>query len=203
MPIGQIVFFICWLVLAVLGGGLCRLRYCAQQIRPVRRVLHGRDHLPAMILYQNLPGRFGHGDLVLYSPRSRPPIRQLVAGVWCRGLTYALDGHMSVFIADPRRKPSVSPKATDAEGADLYRTMLAYTGTYSVDGNKVTHEIECNFPNFYRHTLTIANFPATKSAIAQQGITLEGPVSGSGMRSCGASPFRGGELSRRVALASG
>ncbi len=37
-----------------------------------------------------------------------------------------------------------------------------------------------NFPNFYRHTLTIASFPATKSAIAQQGITLEGPVSGPG-----------------------
>ena len=57
-------------------------------------------------------------------------------------LTYAADGHMSVFIADPRRKPSVNPKPNDAEAADLYRTMLAYTGTYSVDGNEVTHEIE-------------------------------------------------------------
>jgi glutathione S-transferase len=37
-----------------------------------------------------------------------------------------------------------------------------------------------NFPNFLRHTLEIANLPATQSAMAQQGIALEGPASGPG-----------------------
>lgn len=37
-----------------------------------------------------------------------------------------------------------------------------------------------DFPNFYRHTLEIANLRATKSAIAQQGITFEGPATGPG-----------------------
>jgi glutathione S-transferase len=37
-----------------------------------------------------------------------------------------------------------------------------------------------DFPSFHRHTLEIANLAATKSAMAQQGIDLEGPASGPG-----------------------
>ena len=37
-----------------------------------------------------------------------------------------------------------------------------------------------DFPHFHRHTLSVAALEATKSAIAQQGITLEGPKSGPG-----------------------
>jgi glutathione S-transferase len=37
-----------------------------------------------------------------------------------------------------------------------------------------------DFSSFHRHTLEIANLPATKSAMAQQGIDLEGPPSGPG-----------------------
>jgi glutathione S-transferase len=37
-----------------------------------------------------------------------------------------------------------------------------------------------SFPNFYRHTLSIANLTATASAITQEGITFEGPKAGPG-----------------------
>jgi len=37
-----------------------------------------------------------------------------------------------------------------------------------------------DFPAFYRHTQEIADLAATRSAMAQQGITLDGPVSGPG-----------------------
>jgi glutathione S-transferase len=36
------------------------------------------------------------------------------------------------------------------------------------------------FPNFHRHTLSIAGLQATQNAMAQQGIALEGPPSGPG-----------------------
>jgi len=36
------------------------------------------------------------------------------------------------------------------------------------------------FPNFYRHTLSVADLAAAKNAISQQGITFEGPKSGPG-----------------------
>jgi len=37
-----------------------------------------------------------------------------------------------------------------------------------------------DFPSFHRHTLEIASLAATQSAMAQQGITFEGPASGPG-----------------------
>jgi len=37
-----------------------------------------------------------------------------------------------------------------------------------------------DFPSFHRHTLEIASLAATRSAMTQQGITLEGPASGPG-----------------------
>ena len=60
-------------------------------------------------------------------------------------ITYTPDGRMSVFIIDPKRKAPAGPKATDAEADELYRTLLAYSGAYSVESNKVTHKIEISW----------------------------------------------------------
>jgi hypothetical protein len=57
-------------------------------------------------------------------------------------ITYTPDGRMSVFIIDPKRKPPAGQTASDAEANELYRTMIAYTGAYSIEGNEVTHRIE-------------------------------------------------------------
>ena len=60
-------------------------------------------------------------------------------------ITYTPDGRMSVFIIDPKRKAPAGSKATDAEADELYRTLLAYSGAYSVESNKVTHKIEISW----------------------------------------------------------
>jgi Lipocalin-like domain len=60
-------------------------------------------------------------------------------------ITYTPDGRMSVLVIDPKRKSPAGPKATDAEGVELYQTMIAYPGVYSLDGNKVTHKIEVSW----------------------------------------------------------
>lgn len=67
-------------------------------------------------------------------------------------ITYTSDGRMSVFITDPKRKPTAGPKATDAEATDLYRTMVAYSGAYSIDGDKVTHKIEVSWNQAWNGT---------------------------------------------------
>jgi hypothetical protein len=60
-------------------------------------------------------------------------------------ITYTPDGRMSVVIIDPKRKPPAGLKPTDAEADELYRTMIAYSGAYSLEGNKVTHKIEVSW----------------------------------------------------------
>jgi hypothetical protein len=60
-------------------------------------------------------------------------------------ITYTPDGRMSLFIIDPKRTKPAGPKASDSEAAELYRTMIAYSGSYNIEGNKVTHEIELSW----------------------------------------------------------
>ena len=73
-------------------------------------------------------------------------------------ITYTADGHMMVIFSDPSRKSSASPRPTDAEATELYRTMVAYAGTYSVDGNKVTHKIEVSWNQAWNGTNQVRSF---------------------------------------------
>jgi Lipocalin-like domain len=61
-------------------------------------------------------------------------------------ITFTSDGRMMIMFTDPSRKPPATPKATDAEAAQLYRTMVAYAGKYRTESNKLimTPEVSWN-----------------------------------------------------------
>ena len=42
-------------------------------------------------------------------------------------------GHTIFFVAGYDRKAPTEPNPTDAEGAELFKTMTVYSGTYKVD----------------------------------------------------------------------
>jgi len=67
-------------------------------------------------------------------------------------ITFTADGHVAVIFSNPDRKPPASPKATDPEAAELYRTMVAYAGTYSVEGNKLANKIEVSWNQAWNGT---------------------------------------------------
>ena len=67
-------------------------------------------------------------------------------------LTFTADGHMMIMFVDPSRKAPASPRATDAEAAQLYRTMVAYAGTYKVEGNKVIQHPEVSWNQSFTGT---------------------------------------------------
>ena len=60
-------------------------------------------------------------------------------------LTYTSDGRMMAMIVDSTRKPPAQPTATDAEALGLYRTMLAYAGTYRIQGNEIIIHVELSW----------------------------------------------------------
>jgi hypothetical protein len=60
-------------------------------------------------------------------------------------LTYTSDGHMMTILADPSRKPAAGPKPTEAKTAHLYQTMIAYTGRYILEGEKIIHHIDISW----------------------------------------------------------
>jgi glutathione S-transferase len=57
--------------------------------------------------------------------------------------------------------------------ADLYLFVFGRLGLRLATSTR-------NFPNLYRHTISIASLAATTSAITQEGITFEGPKWGPG-----------------------
>src|SRR3954467_14626061 len=57
-------------------------------------------------------------------------------------ISYQPDGRMfAMLVADNRIKPSGS-SPNDEEKAKLFGTLIAYSGTYVVEGDKVTHKID-------------------------------------------------------------
>jgi hypothetical protein len=56
---------------------------------------------------------------------------------------YGKDGRYLLMITDDGRpKPESTAKMTDDERINLFRTMLAYGGTYTLDGNKIDHQVD-------------------------------------------------------------
>lgn len=53
-------------------------------------------------------------------------------------LTFTADGRATTFIAAKDRRPGTS----DTEHAALYRSMLAYTGPYRVDGDRLCIDVD-------------------------------------------------------------
>ena len=63
-------------------------------------------------------------------------------------LTYTADGRITSLISYGGRKPlSVGAKAQ--EQAEAFNTFLAYTGRYTLSGDKVTHHIEISLIQNY------------------------------------------------------
>ncbi len=60
-------------------------------------------------------------------------------------ISYQPDGRMfAVLVGDNRTKP-VGVVPTDEEKAKLFGTLIAYSGTYVLDGDKITHKIDVSW----------------------------------------------------------
>jgi hypothetical protein len=59
-------------------------------------------------------------------------------------ITYQPDGRMfAVLVGSDRPKPAGTP--TDDEKIRLFGTLIAYSGAYAVEGDKVTHKIDVSW----------------------------------------------------------
>lgn len=73
-------------------------------------------------------------------------------------INYGPDGRVLVIIAGEKRpKPAVIEKITDQERVDLFKTMIAYGGTYKYDGKTVTHHIDISWNENWTGTSQVRN----------------------------------------------
>ena len=99
-------------------------------------------------------------------------------------ISYLADGRMhAMLVADNRAKPA-GGVPTDKEKAELFSTMIAYAGTYRIDGDKVVHEVEVSWNQIWTggkqvrffkaegDTLTITTAVAKSPRDGQEGQTI-------------------------------
>lgn len=74
-------------------------------------------------------------------------------------LNYGRDGRMfSIIVKENRPKPADLAKMTDQERAELFNTMLAYGGTFKVDGGRVVHNVDISWNENWTGTAQVRNF---------------------------------------------
>jgi lipocalin-like protein len=73
-------------------------------------------------------------------------------------INYAPDGRMMVIqVRGDRQKPA-GPVPTADEAAALFRSVLSYAGTYTIDGNEVTHHVDISWNETWTGTTQTRTF---------------------------------------------
>ena len=97
-------------------------------------------------------------------------------------LGYSIDGRMyTILVAGNRIKPQ-EEAPTDEERVKLHKSMIAYAGTYTIEGGKVVHHVDISWNGartgtdqvrFYKlegDTLTIRTAPNKSPVDGREGV---------------------------------
>jgi hypothetical protein len=74
-------------------------------------------------------------------------------------MTYGRDGRMSaIVVGDNRPRPPDLAKLTDQERAELFKTMVAYAGTFKVEGTRVLHSVDISWNENWTGSVQVRSF---------------------------------------------
>lgn len=73
-------------------------------------------------------------------------------------LHYSPDGRMyAILVEDERPKPTDLAKVKDEERVELFKTLIAYGGTFTFDGKTVTHHVDISWNETWTGTAQVRN----------------------------------------------
>ena len=93
-------------------------------------------------------------------------------------LSYGPDCRMSAILVKESREGPAALVATDPESMELYRGLIAYAGSYAIDGYKITHHIQASWNQAWTGTTQVSQFNVDgKSLYIRTGPT-KSPMTG-------------------------
>jgi hypothetical protein len=105
--------------------------------------------------------------------------KQNLLGVHPGGyLTYGPDCRMSAILVKESREGPVALVATDPESIELYRGLIAYAGSYSIDGYKITHRIQTSWNQAWTGTTQVSQFNIDGNSLYVRTGPGKSPVNG-------------------------
>jgi hypothetical protein len=67
-------------------------------------------------------------------------------------LNFSPDGRLLMLAVDSSRKKPAKHPPSDEEAAALFRSLIGYAGTYHVDGNTVTYDLDVSWNELWTGT---------------------------------------------------
>lgn len=92
-------------------------------------------------------------------------------------IAYHADGRMMAFV-QRRDTPSLDGPLTTTQKADLFDSMLAYTASYSIEGETVVHTVDGSWNPFWGREPLIRPFKLVGSSLIISGAPGRDPVTG-------------------------
>jgi hypothetical protein len=91
---------------------------------------------------------------------------------------YSRDGRMyAILVAGDRVKPR-GDAATDEERVQLYNSMIGYAGTYTIDGDKVVHQVDISWNGTYTGTDQVRFFKVEGDILTIKTAPNKSPIDG-------------------------
>jgi hypothetical protein len=93
-------------------------------------------------------------------------------------ISYGADCRMSVILIKEGRKAPNSFVPTDAERVELYNGLVAYAGTYSIDGDKISHHVDASWNQSWTGTTQVRQFRIDGKTLFIKTLPARNPLTG-------------------------
>lgn len=93
-------------------------------------------------------------------------------------VNFSADGRLILLSVDSARKQPAGEVPTAAEAEALYRSMIAYAGTYEVEGNKVTYHLEATWNESWTGTEQIRYWEISGNTLTITTPEIVNPLTG-------------------------
>jgi Lipocalin-like domain len=93
-------------------------------------------------------------------------------------LSYGPDCRMSAILVKESREGPGALVATDPESIELYRGLIAYAGSYAIDGNKITHHVEASWNQAWTGTTQVSQFNIDGKSLYIRTGPSKSPITG-------------------------
>jgi hypothetical protein len=93
-------------------------------------------------------------------------------------LSYGPDGRMYAILVKEGRTAPADLVPTDAERIDLYSGFSSYAGTYSIEGDRVSHRIDASWNQSWTGTTHVRQFRIDGQYLYIKTLPEKNPVTG-------------------------
>jgi len=93
-------------------------------------------------------------------------------------LAHRLDGRQKGALVADNRAKRTGGVPTDKEKAELFGTMIAYAGTYRIDGDKVDHNVGVSWNQLWTDSKQVRFFKAERETLTITTAVAKSPRDG-------------------------